>query len=144
MEDPSAVIRETQPNFVNQTSSCTAKNNNIPGATNVPGGSSEGEKPEEEKLRAYTVQEVTEQKSGKRPLDHNRQRHLRLMRGVAGKDATKKFEKHHRRGILEPYKPTYQVGVLAAAVSPPSRGSWDQADAVVLKRKGGLLGKLWK
>ncbi|ETS75387.1 hypothetical protein PFICI_12331 [Pestalotiopsis fici W106-1] len=37
----------------------------------------------------------------------------KVMAGVAGKDATKKFDKYHRRGILEKYKKDFKIGILA-------------------------------
>ena len=64
-----------------------------------------------------------------------------VIRGVAGKDATKTFDKHHRRGILEPYKPKYQIGVLDSTSS--SAASASQAEGGVSKMRGGLLSKLW-
>ncbi|KAH7021421.1 histidine phosphatase superfamily [Microdochium trichocladiopsis] len=36
----------------------------------------------------------------------------KILLGVAGKDATKKFDKYHRRYLLEKYKPALRVGVL--------------------------------
>ncbi|KAI0483937.1 cytochrome b5-like heme/steroid binding domain-containing protein [Xylariaceae sp. FL0804] len=36
----------------------------------------------------------------------------KILAGVAGRDATKKFDKYHRRGILDQYRPTLQVGLL--------------------------------
>ena len=35
-----------------------------------------------------------------------------VMSGVAGKDATKKFDKYHRRALLDRYKADLRVGVL--------------------------------
>jgi hypothetical protein len=49
--------------------------------------------------------------------------------GVAGKDATKKFDKYHRRGILERYKPSLAIGALAV-------------DEVTTGSRRGLLNKL--
>lgn len=51
------------------------------------------------------------------------------MAGVAGKDATKKFDKYHRRGILEKYKKNLKVGTLAK--DPLGEGT-----------RGGLFGIL--
>lgn len=34
------------------------------------------------------------------------------MYGVAGKDATKKFDKYHRRALLESYKPIFRIGIV--------------------------------
>ncbi|KAK8026372.1 cytochrome c1 heme lyase, partial [Apiospora marii] len=100
--------------------------------------------------KSYTAQEVTEHNSetnlwiivGSDVYDVTEFQHqhpggAKVMRGVAGTDATKKFDKHHRRGILEPYKPKYQVGVLATASK--SKAGRDQAGTVAPKRKGGLL-----
>jgi cytochrome b involved in lipid metabolism len=50
------------------------------------------------------------------------------MAGVAGKDATKKFDKYHRRGILERYKKDLQIGTVSPDAQPTG--------------KKGLLGKL--
>jgi len=36
----------------------------------------------------------------------------KIMAGVAGKDATKKYDKYHRRAILDQYKPRLRVGTL--------------------------------
>jgi hypothetical protein len=46
------------------------------------------------------------------------------MAGVAGKDATKKYDKYHRRAILDQYKPKLRVGILDAseAVNGPKKG----------------------
>lgn len=46
------------------------------------------------------------------------------MAGVAGKDATKKFDKYHRRGILEKYKQDLCIGMLVAdrTVVGPRKG----------------------
>lgn len=35
-----------------------------------------------------------------------------VLNGVAGKDATKKFDKYHRRGILSTYRSSLRVGVV--------------------------------
>lgn len=35
-----------------------------------------------------------------------------VMRAVAGKDATKKFYKHHRRAVLAPKKETLLIGTV--------------------------------
>ncbi|KAK6218780.1 hypothetical protein LQW54_002705 [Pestalotiopsis sp. IQ-011] len=51
----------------------------------------------------------------------------KVMAGVAGKDATKKFDKYHRRGILEKYKKDLKVGTLAK--DPPGQ-----------EARGGLFG----
>ncbi|KAI1815078.1 cytochrome b5-like heme/steroid binding domain-containing protein [Poronia punctata] len=37
---------------------------------------------------------------------------MKVLNGVAGKDATKKFDKYHRRAILERYKPRLQIGIV--------------------------------
>ncbi|KAI1343632.1 cytochrome b5-like heme/steroid binding domain-containing protein [Xylariaceae sp. FL0016] len=50
----------------------------------------------------------------------------KILLGVAGKDATKKFDKYHRRGILEKYKATLRVGLL------------DMAEVVANSKKGFL------
>jgi hypothetical protein len=49
-----------------------------------------------------------------------------VLSSVAGKDATKRFDKYHRRGILEPYKPTLQIGVLGASGEGTKGGSAKQ------------------
>ena len=36
----------------------------------------------------------------------------KVLFGVAGKDATKKFDKYHRRALLETYKPIFRIGVV--------------------------------
>jgi cytochrome b involved in lipid metabolism len=41
--------------------------------------------------------------------------YLLVLSGVGGKDATKKFDKYHRRGILAQYKPNLRVGHLDAS-----------------------------
>ncbi|KAI8625098.1 cytochrome b5-like heme/steroid binding domain-containing protein [Xylariaceae sp. FL1651] len=41
-------------------------------------------------------------------------------KGVAGKDATKKFDKYHRRALLNQYKPMLRVGVLDSSKVPAS------------------------
>ncbi|KAK8139454.1 acyl-CoA dehydrogenase NM domain-like protein [Apiospora sp. TS-2023a] len=104
---------------------------------------------------SYTAQDVTQHNKEKdlwivvgsdiydvTEFQHQHPGSAKVMRAVAGKDATNKFDKHHRRDILEPYKPKYQVGVLVAASA--SRVDWSQADTVASERKGGLLGKLWR
>ena len=47
-----------------------------------------------------------------------------VMAGVAGKDATKKYDKYHRRAILDQYKPKLHVGTLVAseAANGPKKG----------------------
>jgi hypothetical protein len=50
------------------------------------------------------------------------------MAGVAGKDATKKFDKYHRRGLLESHKPRLLIGTIAP-------------DQVVPEVKKGILGR---
>lgn len=35
-----------------------------------------------------------------------------VMSGVSGKDATKRFDKYHRRALLDQYKPSLRVGIL--------------------------------
>lgn len=50
------------------------------------------------------------------------------MAGVAGKDATKKFDKFHRRGLLESHKPKLLIGTIVADQQPP-------------EAKKGFLGK---
>ncbi|KAK7952766.1 Cytochrome b5 [Apiospora aurea] len=105
----------------------------------------------------YTAQEVTKHKSKKDlwivigsdvyDVTEFQRQHpggVTVMRGVAGKDATRKFDKHHRRGILEPYKPKYRIGVLAAASLPKDNGYQAGGDGGVSKRKGGLLRNLWR
>lgn len=52
------------------------------------------------------------------------------MAGVAGKDATKKFDKYHRRGILERYNKDLKIGTIDLDAQPSSTS------------KKGLLGKL--
>ncbi|KAK7949481.1 hypothetical protein PG996_000068 [Apiospora saccharicola] len=102
--------------------------------------------------KSYTAQDVTQHNTEEDlwivigsdiyDVTEFQHQHPGVMRGVAGKDATKKFDKRHRRGILEPYKPKYRVGLLVAA--SPSRADWSQADTVASERKGGLLGKIWR
>ena len=52
--------------------------------------------------------------------------------GVAGKDATKKFDKYHRRYLLEKYKPELRIGVIGSDQAAAGAGS---------KPKRGFLGK---
>ncbi|KAI3317571.1 cytochrome b5-like heme/steroid binding domain-containing protein [Xylariaceae sp. AK1471] len=53
----------------------------------------------------------------------------KVLIGVAGKDATKKFDKYHRRALLNQYKPKLCIGVL------------DSGETMASSRKG-LLGRL--
>ncbi|CAH0046625.1 unnamed protein product [Clonostachys solani] len=55
----------------------------------------------------------------------------KVMRGVAGKDATKKFDKHHRRAVLAPKKETLLIGTVNES------GPLSQS-----KHKEGLLRRL--
>ncbi|KAK8090405.1 cytochrome B5 [Apiospora hydei] len=146
--DPPSNTQEHQLKPVSPTSSATSTYN-IFDAVEGPEGSREEET--EKRPRIYTTQEVTEHKSEKdlwivigsdvydvTEFQHQHPGGATVMRGVAGKDATKKFDKHHRRGILEPYKPKYRVGVLAVVSS--STGNGKQAgDGGVSKRKGGCF-----
>jgi cytochrome b involved in lipid metabolism len=52
--------------------------------------------------------------------------HLVVLNGVAGKDATKKFDKYHRRALLELHKPKLRIGVL------------DEEEAMNKSRRGFL------
>lgn len=52
--------------------------------------------------------------------------------GVAGKDATKKFDKYHRRALLDTYKASFRIGKLEEGTGPEAAP----------KAKRGLLGKL--
>lgn len=46
-----------------------------------------------------------------------------VMQTVAGKDATKQFNKYHREAILNKYKPDLQVGSVDPEEKPAKSGS---------------------
>lgn len=50
------------------------------------------------------------------------------MMGVAGKDATKKFDKYHRRALLDTYRPKLRIGKLGdvRAVEKPKKSFWNR------------------
>ncbi|KAK8041703.1 acyl-CoA dehydrogenase [Apiospora rasikravindrae] len=132
--DPVKDVQEPQQKLVSRTSS-SASNAMIPDIVNVPGRSSQ-EVETEKRPKAYTAQEVTAHTSEKdlwiiigsdvydvTEFQHQHPGGAKVIHGVAGKDATKKFDRHHRRGLLEPYKAKYQVGVLAVTSPPKDHGN---------------------
>lgn len=50
---------------------------------------------------------------------------LVVLSGVAGKDATKKFDKYHRRALLDTYKSSFRIGKIGeptVSVKKPQKG----------------------